>query len=244
MPHQNRSRPSTSRTGTPGTAASHLADVARREHVRLARQQHDARRPRRDFRRASPPDSDRASRRRRCRRRAGRAATRRTCRSRATSTVGATPRRTRPTNAASASRRASRPTRRHRTVREPRVSTCSARARTSGPTSPTERGDIECSVRPAVGERRARPRRGSPRRSRRRGPASARGSRARSGFFVPPTTDAPAAPASQNRVIPTGSTPSARNVSVADGTSETTRRTARVTCARAAAPSSPRTRPR
>ena len=64
---------------------------------------------------------------------------------------------------------------------------------------------------------------------------------ATSGFFVPPT--ARNVGCSQKRVHATGTTPSSRSVSVADGTSETTRGTAVLTSARAAAPSSPRTPP-
>ena len=61
---------------------------------------------------------------------------------------------------------------------------------------------------------------------------------ATSGFLVPPTVGMPSN--SQNRVQATGTIPSATSVSLADGTSETTRGVA-LTCARAAAPSSPRT---
>ena len=48
MPHQNRSRPSTSTTRAAGTAAAHLGAVALPERVRLARQHHEIGRERGD----------------------------------------------------------------------------------------------------------------------------------------------------------------------------------------------------
>ena len=97
--------------------------------------------------------------------------------------------------------------------------TAAASAHTAGPTSATERGDIECS---------ASPRAASASRvldavllvvhDTRSGASATTAST--STFFVPPTVGTPSR--SQKRVHPTGATPSATSVSVALGTSETT----------------------
>src|SRR5262249_34231846 len=105
--------------------------------------------------------------------------------------------------------------------------TASASAATAGPTSATERGDIECSVMPAARSALASSMRFSSSLTTTRSGARATIA-ATSGFFVPPTVGSPGC--SQKRVHAIGVTPSASRVSVADGTSETTRGAA-LTCA-------------
>src|SRR5262245_58416366 len=92
-------------------------------------------------------------------------------------------------------------------------------AATAGPTSATERGDIECSATPAACSASASSMRFSSSFTTTRSGARATIA-STSGFFVPPTIVTPGR--SQNRVTATGVTPSATSVSVALGTNETT----------------------
>ena len=119
--------------------------------------------------------------------------------------------------------------------------TRSASARTSAPTSCTERGDIECTVEPGVDQRASRRPSGSPRRSRRRGRARARRSRRHRGSW----SRRPVANAgcSQNRVHATGVDAEREQRLGRRRHERDDPRTRALTCARAAAPSSPRTRP-
>src|SRR5258708_25118192 len=125
------------------------------------------------------------------------------------------------------------------------TSSRAARARTSPPTSWTERGDMECTDSPASINSAASSQRFSSSFTTTRSGASATMA-GTSGRLVPPTVGTPGN--SQNRVHAIGTTPSATRVSLADGTNDTTRGAAPpgvlvvLTCARAAAPSSLRTR--
>ena len=111
---------------------------------------------------------------------------------------------------------------------------------TAGPTSATDRGDIECRSRPRATSASASSTRFSSSFTTTTSGSSAT-TASTSTRLVPPITGTPAK--SQKRVQPTGVTPNATSVSLADGTSETTRSSV-LTCARVALPSSPGTRPR
>ncbi len=176
IPHQNRSRPSTSITRALGQRGLHLGDVPVAERVRLARAAARGRAARRDVAErdlgialvASPKtfamptcaSSDEpyvsAASDIHGRRQIG------------TNAVASHRRRVPSSHASHASNGA-----------DGSTPTAAASARTAGPTSATERGDIECSASPRAVERVRRPRCGSPRRSRRRGRARARRPRRR-----------------------------------------------------------------